>query len=503
MVDMIEQIQGAGLSGIAGSTGKGAKGSLNAKNSLFGKLLVMLEQHGKGAGKGHALLTGKDGKQATLSNKGESLIVAKGKHLLALATKDKHYVKPENGDQVTTLLAGHALIDATIQSKKADHSGKATVALQTAHVKGKQSVMAAQVVMQTAAFDVSGTNGTSDKIAQALLAEANKTAPKSKTNLFSSAKTHDIDQAMSAAQKHIQGLAHQARDRAAVKLPATEATQSMAGKENAAIGQQLTATESGQKMAATQLIDERIANAAGQKSQTAADKTDMRANAELASASAAAHLQQNKVAQLQHQSTTASPTAGIAISGTPDASLTGTGSQTSDKGNQDGRFIAALSGDAKAANAPAASSASFHQYLSGKATPTMTVFDSMNHIAQSASKGKTRLEIQLDPANLGKIQISLQSDAAKHLQVHIIADQSGTRQLIDQQLPQLKSALAQQGFDLSGFSMDSRGQNASSGGNNSQGKRTTPPTGETAAETVNLIASPTRSTSGSGLSIRI
>ncbi len=499
---MIEQIQGSGLSGIAGSTGKGAKGSLNAKNSLFGKLLVILEQHGKTVGKNHALLIGKDGKQAALSNKGESLIVAKGKHLLALAAKDRHYVKPENGDQVTTLLAAHTLIDVTIQSKKADHSGKATVAMQTAHVKGKQSAMAVQVVMKTAAFEVSGANGTSDKIAQTLLAEANKTATKSKANLFSSAKTHDIDQAMSAAQKNIPGLAHQTRDSAAVKLPATEAIQSMAGKENTAIGQQLAATESGQKMAATQLIDERIANAAGQKSQTAVDKTDMRSNAELASASAA-HLQQNKVAQLQHQSTTTSPTAGIVTSGTADASLTGTGSQTSDKGNQDSRFIATLSGDAKAANAPAASSASFHQYLSGKATPTMTVFDSMNHIAQSASKGKTRLEIQLDPANLGKIQISLQSDAAKHLQVHIIADQSGTRQLIDQQLPQLKSALAQQGFDLSGFSMDSRGQNASSGGNNSQGKRTTPPTGEMAAETVNLIASPTRSTSGSGLSIRI
>jgi len=527
MVGMIEQTHGAGLSGIAGTAGKGAKSSLNAKNSLFGKILVMLEQHGKlagkGAGKSHALLLGKDDKQAMLSNKGESLLAAKSKHLLALAAKGKHRVKSEKGDQVTTLLAAHALIDAAIQSKKPDQSGKAMVALQTADVKGEQSTMTGKVVMRTAVFDASGLNGNhavetgkSAKIAQALLAEAKLSGSESNTSLLTSAKSasskslHGIDQAMSAEQKITQGIAHQTQNTefaASAKLQTTEKAQTMAGKENAAISKHLATAEGGQKMTATQLIGERIATATGQNSQAAIEKTAMRANAESANALAGAHLQQNKAVQLQHvQSASTSSTvtaAGIAISGVSDASLADTGSQTSDKGNQDGRFITALSGDAKATNTSAASSTSFHQYLNTKATPSMTLFDTMNHIAQSASKGKTRLDIQLEPANLGKIQISLQSDAAKQLQVHIIVDQGATRAALEQQLPQLKSALAQQGFDLSGFSMGSQGQHASSGGDNSQGQRAMIHTAETSVETVNIIASPNRTTSGTGLSIRI
>jgi len=529
MVGMIEQTHGAGLSGMAGSTAKGAKSSLNAKNSLFGKLLVMLEQHGnlagKGAGKGHALLLGKDGKQAMLSGKGESLLAAKSKHLLALAAKGKHHVKSEKGDQVTTLLAAHALIDAAIQSKKPDQSGKPIVALQTAAVKGEQSSMAGKVVMRTAVFDASGLNGNhsvetgkSDKIVQTLLAEAKLSGSESNANLLASSKSaQDIGQAMSAAQKIAQGIAHQTQDGEDVQLQASEKTQIMTGKENAAIGQHLAATEGGQKLAAveagqvgqkitaTQLIDERLANATGQNNQPSVEKASIRANVESPNALAAAHVQQNKAVQLQHaQSATtnsAVTAAGIAISGTSDASLADTGSQNSDKGNQDGRFIAALNGDAKATNAPAVSSASFHQYLSGKATPSMTLFDTMNHIAQSASKGKTRLEIQLEPANLGKIQISLQSDAAKQLQVHIIVDQGTTRAALEQQLPQLKSALAQQGFDLSGFSMGSQGQQQTFSGHHSRGQAqhiANTAANSNEATTVNKQAS-----TASGLSIRV
>jgi len=500
MIGMIEQTHGAGLSGIAGIAAKGAKGALNAKNSLFGKLLVILEQHGKQTGKGSALLMGKTGKQATLSHKGEALIASKSEHLLALAAKGKQHIKSQTDDPASMLIAAHAFINAAIQSNKPDHSGKAGVALQATPVKGEQTAMAGKVLIKASLFDASGSNGqsdkASDKAAQALLTDAKLSGAKS---------AHAVDQ----TQKIVPGLAQVQSPASATdnQLQATEKAQLMAGKENAAIRQQLAAGESAQKMAAAesaqrgknmdgrQLTDEQIANAAGQTNPAAVEKTAMRAKSKSANALAAA--------QSQQQSTAANSTATMAGIAIPDASLKDTGSQTTGNGNQDGRFITAPGGDTKAANAQTASSASFHQYLSSKATPSMTLFDSMNHIAQSASKGKTRLEIQLDPANLGKIQISLQSDAAKHLQVHIIADQSGTRQLIDQQLPQLKSALAQQGFDLSGFSMDSRGQNASSGGDHSQGKRTVSHTAETTMDTVNLIASPNRTASGSGLSIRI
>ncbi len=87
----------------------------------------------------------------------------------------------------------------------------------------------------------------------------------------------------------------------------------------------------------------------------------------------------------------------------------------------------------------------------------MSMLESIQYIAQSARDGKTRLEIQLEPAHLGKIHVSLQTDAAKQLQVHLIADQNSTRQAIEQQLPALRQALAQQGLDLSGFSMGSHG----------------------------------------------
>jgi len=510
---MIEHIDGAGLSGVAGTTAKGTKNSLNAKNSLFGKLLVMLEQHGKLTGKGHALLLGKGGKQGALSNKGESLIASGSKHLLALAAKGKHHVKPQADDQTTPLFAVHTVIDTVIQSKKPDQSGKAIVALQPVLVRGDKSATADKAFLQTSSFDGSGINGKqgietikSDKIAPAILAEAKLSGAESNTGLFisdkpsdkfsaksaSSRSAPDAEQTMSAAQKLAQGITHQTHNSTPVEsanLHISEKTQAISGKENAVVsqhlaatesgqnGQKLTATESGQRgrnMAATPLIDERIASATGQNSQVTVEKTALRSNAESANALAGAYLQQQKAVQLQHvQSvTTNSGAAGIALSGvSSDASLTDTGSQASDKGNQDSRFIAALSGDAKASNASAASSTNFHQYLSGKATPSMTLFDSMNHIAQSASKGKTRLEIQLEPANLGKIQISLQSDAAKQLQVHIIVDQGATRAALEQQLPQLKSALAQQGFDLSGFSMGSQGQQSSSG-NMRQGHQT-------------------------------
>ena len=78
----------------------------------------------------------------------------------------------------------------------------------------------------------------------------------------------------------------------------------------------------------------------------------------------------------------------------------------------------------------------------------------MSEVARAAKDGIRKLELQLEPASLGKIQVSLQMDAAKHLQVHILVDQSQSKQLLDQQLPQLRQALADQGLNLSGFSMD-------------------------------------------------
>jgi len=88
------------------------------------------------------------------------------------------------------------------------------------------------------------------------------------------------------------------------------------------------------------------------------------------------------------------------------------------------------------------------------------VMDAMHEIAHSAKNGQTRLDIQLEPAHLGKIHISLQSDATKQLMVHITAEQPVSQQIIQQHIPQLRHALEQQGLSLGQFSMDSGSQNS-------------------------------------------
>jgi flagellar hook-length control protein FliK len=152
-----------------------------------------------------------------------------------------------------------------------------------------------------------------------------------------------------------------------------------------------------------------------------------------------------------------------------DASSGHSGNQSSDNGTQG---FSLMTSNVRTEGAVAVSGSGFHNYLSQKTDHGMNIIDSMQYIARSAKNGKTRLEIQLEPANLGKIQISLQTDAAKQLQIHLIADQGATRHAIEQQLPALKTALAQQGLDLSGFSMgsgregapfDSRGRPESNG----------------------------------------
>ncbi len=85
--------------------------------------------------------------------------------------------------------------------------------------------------------------------------------------------------------------------------------------------------------------------------------------------------------------------------------------------------------------------------------PGLPLHEAIQHIAHSAARGKTRLEIQLEPAHLGRIQLALTTDASRQIQVHLVADQATTRQILEQQLPQLRSALAEQGLDLAGFTM--------------------------------------------------
>lgn len=167
------------------------------------------------------------------------------------------------------------------------------------------------------------------------------------------------------------------------------------------------------------------------------------------------------LSQAHAQSTSSQPASSLSLQGlNPQVSAPETmssdagGQQGADRQPQDGR--AALGMIDPRPTSPAQSTG-FSHLLHHKAETGMSMLESIQYIAQSARDGKTRLEIQLEPAHLGKIHVSLQTDAAKQLQVHLIADQNSTRQAIEQQLPALRQALAQQGLDLSGFSMGSHG----------------------------------------------
>jgi len=84
---------------------------------------------------------------------------------------------------------------------------------------------------------------------------------------------------------------------------------------------------------------------------------------------------------------------------------------------------------------------------------TWPVSEAMQEIARKAGNGRVRLEIRLDPPQLGKIRVALESDANNRIQVHFLVDQVQSRQIIEQQLPVLKQALQQQGLSMGNFSM--------------------------------------------------
>ncbi|MDX8398004.1 MAG: flagellar hook-length control protein FliK [Mariprofundaceae bacterium] len=96
----------------------------------------------------------------------------------------------------------------------------------------------------------------------------------------------------------------------------------------------------------------------------------------------------------------------------------------------------------------------FAAQLAYKSAPAFKPSDAMIEISKAARDGSMKLEMQLEPATLGKIQVTMQMDAAKQIQVHLLVDQNSSRQVMEQQLPQLRQALADQGLNLAGFSMD-------------------------------------------------
>ena len=110
----------------------------------------------------------------------------------------------------------------------------------------------------------------------------------------------------------------------------------------------------------------------------------------------------------------------------------------------------------------------FQAQLAYKSQRTFTPADTMLEIVKSAKTGNTTLELQLEPAHLGKVQVSIQMDQAKHIQVMFTVDQAASKQALEQQMPQLRLAMAQQGLDLGGCSMQMNQQSGQQQGGNQQ-----------------------------------
>ncbi|MFQ5518756.1 MAG: hypothetical protein ACE5E3_02015, partial [Mariprofundus sp.] len=124
---MIESIEGAGLSGIAGKSGK------QGKNSLFTKLLAMLEKHAEANGKGKSPGMGSPvlgkGKVVSVVGQSEALAATKGKQLLTMVSKDKSMQLKTDEESATPLFTSNVIIDAALQVKKAREAAKAGVVL--------------------------------------------------------------------------------------------------------------------------------------------------------------------------------------------------------------------------------------------------------------------------------------------------------------------------------------------------------------------------------------
>jgi flagellar hook-length control protein FliK len=136
----------------------------------------------------------------------------------------------------------------------------------------------------------------------------------------------------------------------------------------------------------------------------------------------------------------------------------------------DARPTDSLLSDGSRAESKNSKGADFAAHMNYKTAQTFKPAEVMLEVARSAKDGTMKLELQLEPAHLGKIQVTLQSDASKQLQVHFTVDQPLSRQALEQHLPQLRLALAQQGLDMGQFSMNMNSQGQQNDGSGESGR---------------------------------
>lgn len=194
--------------------------------------------------------------------------------------------------------------------------------------------------------------------------------------------------------------------------------------------------------------------AAGKTAQARAHGNDARQT--MQTAPQANHVQTHQ-AQMQQSQTGAAPQTADMQIGHTSAAASEAGGQGKDgasgRESTDARLIGSVPTDARPQQ-----TFDLQQQAAVRVNPPMRTMEAVQSIAHFAANGTSKLELQLEPAHLGKVHITLQTDAARQLQMHLSVESQMTRQVIEQHMPQLRAALEQQGLNLGNFTFSTGSQ---------------------------------------------
>jgi flagellar hook-length control protein FliK len=94
-------------------------------------------------------------------------------------------------------------------------------------------------------------------------------------------------------------------------------------------------------------------------------------------------------------------------------------------------------------------------------------------IAASARSGKTRFEVRLDPADLGRIDVRIDVDRNGQVTSHLTVEKPETLSMLRQDAPQLQRALDDAGFKTGSgglqFSLRDQSSSGQNSGNDTRG----------------------------------
>jgi len=79
-------------------------------------------------------------------------------------------------------------------------------------------------------------------------------------------------------------------------------------------------------------------------------------------------------------------------------------------------------------------------------------------VFMAVQEGRQYLEIRLHPKELGKIDIRIDADPSKKVHIHAVFDNPMARQAFEQQSPQLRQSMLDQGFSLGEFDLSDKGE---------------------------------------------